>query len=152
MCQALSWDHHRTAGKATIIPILEMKKLRLREHSHSTKDTRLPCVRPSLCHPVCQSPQSCFSHPAEHRALHLSPSNRPPGARSHWCRKQRCCLSPSPAVLSLVEPQTLHQREWQLQTCLSEALGACNMEALFADGFQSMRCPWGSLLKEQPGS
>lgn len=72
----------RTAGKATIIPILGMKKLRLREHSHVTKDTRLPCVRPSLCHQICQSPTSHFFQRTEHRALHSVLSSSPPATAS----------------------------------------------------------------------
>lgn len=47
-------------------------------------------------------------------------------------------------------PQTLYQHELQRQTCPSTCLrcsGSRNMEALFADGFQGMRCERGCLVE-----
>ena len=47
-------------GDATVVPVLEMKKLRLREHSCLPKDTWLCGVKRRLWSQVCRSPQSCF--------------------------------------------------------------------------------------------
>ena len=79
-------------GDATAVPILEMKKLRLREHSCLPTDSWLRGASPRPCSQVCGSPQSCF--PTEEGRgtprdpLHLSVSSRLPRPETGTSRQE----------------------------------------------------------------
>lgn len=79
-------------GDATAVPILEMKKLRLREHSCLPTDSWLRGASPRPCSQVCGSPQSCF--PTEEGRgtprdpLHLSVSSRLPRSETGTSRQE----------------------------------------------------------------